>query len=178
MIIGYVGGAFKSVHLGHWSLIECSASVCEITKLFVSDQDRQRPGEFFVSGKKMKQVWEKYLIPTLPPSVVLQFSTTSPVKDIYLALKEEDDKNNIHFIFTDEIDSNRYTCSKLALFAPNLVSKGLVQVHVVPRITSEFLSGTKMRFFLASGLFDDFVAGLPVKVRHCGKEIWELLLKN
>lgn len=172
-------GAFKPYHKGHDRVVRLASMQSDKVLLIVSDGDREKSGELPVLGQTMKEVWQKYIIPTLPANVRVEFAD-NPVSKAYESLRALDDQTNpshqVNMLAGDE-DIGRFRHEALAIEAPGLASKSLINIASVPRFGG--VSGTDMRSFLALGDSGKFINGLPHDVaRSFGGEIFSMLRKS
>ena len=109
MDVGLIAGGFKPFTAGHYHLVESASQENDLVHLFVSSQDRTRPGQHPITWKQMKQVW-KILKPNLPENVRVHFSdnpTTDQFKILTDAEANEADVN-VYNLYADSKDIKRY----------------------------------------------------------------------
>lgn len=171
-------GAFKPYHKGHDRVVRLASMQSDKVLLIVSGGDREKPGELPVLGQTMKEVWQKYIIPTLPANVHVEFAD-NPVSRAYESLRnleKENPSQQVNMLAGDE-DIGRFRQEALAIEAPELASKGLINIMPVPRFGG--VSGTDMRSFLALGDRSKFINGLPDEIaKSFGGEIFNMLRKD
>jgi cytidyltransferase-like protein len=169
--IGYIGGAMKPIHAGHWKLITTAAHECDEVLLFISTSDRER-----VTHLMMKHIWDVYLQQYLPHNVKLNFCK-NPVRAIFEAVGNIDKlktSNTKCVIYTDIEDANeRYSDNSLKKYFSNLWTKSNIIVKSFERTTFADYSSTAMRHALEIGDKVLFVAMLPECIN--GKEESERL---
>jgi hypothetical protein len=168
-------GAFKPFHRGHDRVVRLASLQSDKVLLIVSDGDREKPGEVPVLGETMKAVWDRYIKPTLPANVTVEY-TDNPVTRTYelLSLYDKSNSSNtqINLLAGDE-DIARFKPEAVANDAPRLYQIGLVDIQSVPRFGN--VSGTDMRSFIALGDKAKFVSGLSDQLRDVGGEIFDYL---
>ena len=174
VIIGHVGGAFKPFHAGHYALVEQALKDgCSEVRLYVSPSKREE-----VTIEQMRVIFETILMPSFKFPCKVQFSESSPVKDILVNLKFMDGESYRHLVYSDETDAKRFSPQQVTKFSPTLVTRGLVESRVVPRAdTLNGVSGTKMRECLrVSALKQTFMGGLPHILDDSQREkVWDIL---
>jgi citrate lyase synthetase len=170
--IGLVPMSGKPVHIGHWGLIEIAARENDEVHLFVSTTDRKRPGEMFISGAAMKQIWDQFLEPSLPSNVDVIYGG-SPVGNLYedLEAAETSGSENTFQIYSDAEDILKYTDASLRKSASRLFDEGLIIRRGVDRSETVNVSGTKMRELLAAGKTAAFAKFLPPPVQRNAQKI-------
>lgn len=177
MKIGLVPISAKPYHLGHHSLVELAASQNKKVFLFVSLSDRNRPGEYPISGKSMEKVWKNFIEPILPPNVEVNYGG-SPVRKVYETIGEacEINSRDIFTIYSDPEDTAvNYPSVNRDKYLQPLCRLGQVKFaaeenpdSVTRGIGTPNISGTKMREFLEAGDLASFAAGLPSSLDAAG----------
>jgi hypothetical protein len=146
------------------------------------------------SGDVMEQIWNDYIIPSLPSNVIPDVGGGSPIAKVYELLSniEKEGSDDVIRIYSDEGDIKKYTSKSLSKFAPTLYAAGRVpnergeleddphaekriELRGVPRTATVNVSGTKMREYLESGDVEKFVQNLPPAIQGDGEEIFKRL---
>lgn len=171
--------AAKPYHAGHDGLVRLAAGECDVVKVYVSTADRVRPGEFFILGSDMVKIWSKYLEPSMPDNVEVEYVQV-PVSAVYkeLEVAEAGQSGDTFVIFSDVEDILKYTDSNLQESAPEIYEDGRVERRGVERSSTVNVSGTAMRNFLADGDVENFVKFLPPAVISHGEKIFDILYKT
>jgi cytidyltransferase-like protein len=177
MRIGLIAGSYKPVHVGHYMLIERAAAENDKVMLYVSISDRARPGEVPISGVDMHLIWQKYIAPTLPPNVEVEYGG-SPVRKIYdfLGKANETSSKDKFTVYSDPQDlAQNFPEKNMKKYVPKIWKNK--QVSLVPglRTSTVDVSGTKMRGYLQTGDKKSFLKNMPAAVN--GDAIWNILAK-
>lgn len=178
MRIGLVPGSFKPYHAGHDGLVAIASRENDAVKLFVSLGDRVKPGEFPLYGKRMREVWDRFLkdaVERTYPNVEVIYATKAPVTHVYEELKLGDGGDDEYVIYSDDEDILKYTDASLMNAAPNLFTNGMITRRGVKRTETVNISGTYMRGLLAAGETEEFSQLLPASVRRNAQEILDIL---
>ena len=180
-VIGLIGGGFKPLTAGHYSLIEKAAEACDYVLLFVSTKDRARPGEVPISWDQMKKVWFTFLYKAMPKNVRVLY-VPFPVRGILetlISANGDEENENTYMIYTDPEDGEKnYSENVLERYAPRLVANHQIIIEPISRSVAQGgvnISGTKMRQYLGNGNVQAFVKGLPKPVQLYGPKIFQLL---
>lgn len=176
--IALVPGSMKPYHAGHDALVRIASSECDEVKLFVSTSDRVRKGEFPIYGKDMSTIWKTFIVQTLPENVEVLYGG-SPVENVYNELvkaEEEDVKDVVYKIYSDDKDIVKYTSAKLRQYVPNLLKRKQIILRGVSRQDTVNVSGTLMRSYLASKNMGKFIAMLPIALKKNGRKIFDILM--
>lgn len=174
--IGIVPGSFKPYHAGHDALLRIAAEENDIVYLLASTTPRGS-----ASGDTMKQVWNEYILPTLPANVIPDVSEGSPVGKVYKIIQraEEESSTDIFRIYSDKDDITKYNSKKLCKVAPKLYgsfdNKKQIELRGIPRTATVNVSGTKMREYLLVGDIVRFIENLPGPIQGMGEEIFKKL---
>lgn len=187
--IGIVPGSFKPYHAGHDALLRMAAAENDVVYLLASISSRGS-----TSGDVMSQIWDEYILPTLPGNVIPEVGGGSPVSKVYQLLQdaEEEGSDDIFRIYSDSGDIKKYTPKALSKSAPTLYAAGRktnakgeeeddedvskrIELRGVPRTDTVNVSGTKMREYLETGEMDKFIENLPPSIQGQGEEIFEKL---
>lgn len=187
--IGIVPGSFKPYHAGHDALLRIAAAENDFVYLLASISSRES-----TSGDVMTQIWDKYIIPTLPINVIPSIGSGSPVSKVYdlLETAEKEGSGDIFRIYSDSVDIKKYTSKSLSKAAPRLYETGRktnasgeevddedvskrIELRGVLRTDTVNISGTKMREYLKTGEMDKFIEHLPPTLQDRGEEIFEKL---
>ncbi len=164
MKIGLLGIAGKPITVGHWMLIEKASSENSKVNLFVSSKDRE-----IISGQKMAEVWDKFLIKHLPKNIVFNF-VNNPIKEIYSSIRTD---GNLYQVYSDPEDIEKN-------FPQKSIDKyfSSCQVNLVPvsRDSLVKISATEMRSYLSDNDKSNFCKFLPNCLNEEDKDsIWNLL---
>lgn len=177
MRVGIIGGAMKPVTRAHWALIKRASQENDRVLVFVSIADRGgRDDDVVVSGSDMREVWERFLVPHLPPNVTLEFGG-SPVRRIYETLGEANESGSVDdfTVYSDPKDiSTRFADDKQAKYFGDLLKHGQVRFEGVDRTGEMDVSATQMRQFLKHGMRESFISLLPEGIDAEG--VWSTLL--
>lgn len=187
--IGVVPGSFKPYHAGHDALLRIAAAENDVVYLLASISSRES-----TSGDVMSQIWDEYIIPTLPINVIPDISGGSPVSKVYdlLETAEKEGSGDIFRIYSDSVDIKKYTPKSLSKAAPRLYETGRktnasgeevddegvskrIELRGVLRTDTVDISGAKMREYLKAGEMDKFIEHLPPALQDNGEEIFEKL---
>ena len=168
----------KPYHAGHDALLRIAASQCDEVRLFVSLSDRKRTGEMVIRGDAMKQIWERFIIPTLPPNVKLNYAHI-PVSNVYGELEYAEKSNDCENTFTiysdpEDMEAN-FPNRRLVRNSPSLCERQQVILSGIERNETIPINGTQMRNFLRDENVDSFSAFLPATIRKHAGEIVEIL---
>jgi hypothetical protein len=176
MIIGLIPMAAKPYHAGHDGLVRIAAGECDVVKVYVSTTDRARPGEFFILGSDMIKIWTKYLEPSLPENVEVEYVNV-PVTAVYSELEKAEAEQSLDtfVIYSDVEDITKYKDEALMNSAPEIYEDGRLERRGVERSSTVDVSGTAMRQFLSDGDMENFVSFLPPAVMHQGQKIFDIL---
>jgi len=163
--------AGKPVHAGHWQLIKLASIENDVVELFVSTGDREN-----IAGSTMKEVWERFLTPSLPTNVVLSFVKV-PVKSVYdrIGAAEARREQDEYFIYSDADDILKYKSKSLLKEAKNTFEEGRIHLRGISRLETTNVSGSELRKLLRENSKKKFIALLPGDVKHNGEAIWKLL---
>ena len=178
--IALVPMAAKPYHAGHDGLVRIAASECDSVIVFVSTGDRVRPGELAIYGQDMMLIWDRYIEPTLPANVEVQYVPV-PVQSVYAELEHAEtsgDAESVFVIYSDVEDILKYTEKTLSRSAPTVFNSQRIELRGVDRNETVNISGTKMRSLIAQGDQASFIALLPAAVQRNGKEIFNILSKK
>lgn len=174
MRIGVIAGSYSPYHIGHHKLIEIAANECNQVKVFVSTNDRIRPEQFPILGQDMKEIWARYVEPSLPNNVDVSYEG-NPVRKIYEFIGKENEagSEDTYVIFSDPSDmEHSFPKHYLERYFGDLYANGRVVLEPVQRSETVDVSGTEMRSFLDAGEKQKFVDHLPDPLKHRGEEIW------
>ena len=159
---GFIAGAFKPFHKGHFHLIQRASLECDELHLYVSLKDREN-----TKGDKMKCLWLNVIEPrlkTLLLNLTVHYSDNSPIKDVYVntAFLDREQYQDIITVFASKEDmENKFSDEKLIKFCPNLMNNNQLKKIVVERKDTDNISGTEMRKFLQDNNKKDFINNLP-----------------
>lgn len=175
--IALVPMAAKPYHAGHDGLVRIAASECNRVLVFVSTGDRVRPGELAIYGRDMMLIWNKYIEPTLPTNVEVQY-VPFPVQSVYAELEHAEasaDTESVFVIYSDVEDILKYTEKSLSRSAPKVFNDQRIELRGVDRTETVNISGTKMRSLIAQGDQTNFISLLPPAIQKNGKKIFKIL---
>lgn len=178
--IALVPMAAKPYHAGHDGLVRIASEECDKVKVFVSTADRQRSGELSISGNDMLQIWEKYILPSLPTNVEVQYVSV-PVQSVFAELEHAEaigDTKTTFVIYSDKEDILKYTEKSLSRSAPTIFDNQQIELRGVDRNETVNISGTAMRNFIANGDIEAFIEMLPIAIQQFGQEIYNILSKK
>lgn len=174
--------AAKPYHKGHDHLIRTAANHCDVVELYVSliDRGKKGDGETPIKGPLMKEIWERYIIPSLPPNVDTTLSPISPVTLVFNSLQEyERDPTGLSevIIWGGDDDIHNWKDNVLLKVTPNLINNQILHKRRVPRIDVP-ISGKDMREHLFHGRTEIFIDNLPPPLQEHGKHIIDILLEK
>jgi cytidyltransferase-like protein len=176
--IGIVGGGFKPFTKGHYFLVEKAAGENDEVILLVSTSNRIRKEELPILWSQMEEVWKKYLTPSMPANVSVQF-VSNPTRAAYELLGEADldeGNHNTYVLYADDQDMTRmYADDKLEKYMPRLVQNEQIEKRAFSRAENVDISGTQMRDYVNQGDVAGFASGLPGPVQRYGQEIFDIL---
>ncbi len=159
---GLIAMSAKPYHIGHDFLIQQASKSCSYVNVYVSIANRKRNGEFFISGRDMEKIWRSYLIPNMPENVNVYLNTTSPIKDLYSFISENELVNI--GIFSDIND--KIKCDL----------ENVENILYERKKESPDISGKKMRDFLKNCDLNSFKNFLPSFIKDEEKiEIYNIL---
>jgi nicotinamide mononucleotide adenylyltransferase len=167
-------GAFKPYHRGHDRVVRLASMQSDKVLLLVSESDREKSGEVPILGATMREIWNRYILRTLPANVMVEF-TDNPVTMAYQKLNAYDRSGQnvqVNLLAGDE-DIARFRPDSVSLDAPRLAEQKLIDIVSVPRFGN--VSGTDMRSFIAIGDTQKFTANLPDDLKNVGREIFEMI---
>jgi len=173
MKVGLLGGGFKPLTKGHYSIIKKAAEENDQVFVFVSTHDRAREGEFPINAKVMRLIWDKLLMKIMPKNVTVEH-VSHPVGGMFASIYEandSEDSSNQYFIYTDIDDKRDFDNPGKRKRLAFMWENDLINILPLPRLSS----GTKTRKFLELGLVDEFSKELPEPIQHLGKEVFDLL---
>jgi citrate lyase synthetase len=178
--IALVPLAAKPYHAGHHELIKIATRENDEVLLFVSIVDRERKGEFTISGEAMKTIWKRYLEKILPDKVLLNYcgkGEISPVGKVYKTLEDAEavSSTGVYTIYSDDKDILKYTDKKLTAAAPCLFRKKQIKKRGISRQKTVSVSGTKVRELIKDGNLDEYVKHLPKEIQKHGQETFKIL---
>ena len=167
-------GAFKPYHRGHDRVVRLASMQSDKVILLVSESDREKSGEVPILGVTMREIWNRYILRTLPANVMVEF-TDNPVTMAYQKLNAYDrsGQNVQANLLAGDEDIARFRPESVSLDAPRLAEQRLIDIVSVPRFGN--VSGTDMRSFIAIGDTQKFTANLPDDLKEVGREIFELI---
>lgn len=158
-------------------LIRTAAAENDTVKLYVSVSDRKRKGELPISGEHMSLIWQKYIEPSLPDNVEVEYGG-SPIRKAYEFLGSENEagSEDTYTIYSDPVDMSRsFPEASLEKYMGDLYAKGRIVLEPVQRSETIDVSGTQMRQWLSDGDMTSFIANLPAILQPHGEEIWNML---
>lgn len=175
---GFIAGAFKPFHKGHFHLIQRASLQCDELHLYISLKDREK-----TKGDKMKQLWINLIGPrlkTLLLNTTIHYSDNSPIKDLYVnsAFLDREQYQDILTLFASKEDmDSKFSDQKLIKFCPHLIQNNQLKRVVVERSETDYISGTEMRMFLADKNKEKFLFNLP-NIFSCDEkeQIFNLLI--
>lgn len=174
---GVVAMSAKPYHAGHDMLIRTAAAENDVVKLYVSTSDRKRKGELPIRGSDMELIWQRYIEPSLPDNVEVEYGG-SPIRKAYefLGAENEAGSEDTYTIYSDPEDIERnFPAASLEKYLGDLYAKGRIVLEPVQRSETVDVSGTMMRQWLTSGDMESFIVNLPAALQPHGEEIWNML---
>lgn len=175
---GLVAMSAKPYHAGHDGLVRLAAAENDIVKLYVSTSDRKRRGELPISGAVMAEIWTRFIEPSLPGNVQVEYGG-SPIRKVYqfLGAENEAGSDDRYVIYSDPEDMARnFPQRNLEKYVGDIYNRGNVQLEPIHRTATVDISGTQMRAWLEQGDSESFIAHLPGPLRPHGEEIWTMLI--
>jgi hypothetical protein len=167
----------KPYHAGHDGLIRVAAAESDVVKLYVSTSDRTRKGELPVSGTTMAEIWQRFIEPSLPDNVEIEYGG-SPVRKVYefLGAENEAGSEDTYVIYSDPEDiAKSFPAGSLEKYMGDLYNKGRIILEPIQRTSTVDVSGTKMRHWLETGNSEAFIKHLAKPLQVNGEEIWKML---
>jgi len=194
MKIGLVPISAKPYHAGHHALVELASTQNDRVLLFVSTSDRNRKGEFPISGKDMQKIWTEHLESIMPSNSQIVYGG-SPVRKVYEEIGKacEEGSEDIFTVYSDPEDTSiNYPQSYREKYMQPLCDLGQVIFagesnpdSVTRGVGTPSISGTQVRTYLESGDLSSFTAAMPAGVNASdvfsiltNKSQNESLLKN
>lgn len=178
--IAIIAMSAKPPTAGHFALIRIAAKECDSVELFVSLNDRARPGEITIFGKDMDELWKSHIEPSLPKNVNVTYVTKeTPVGKVYqfLGNKNENGSDDTYVIYSDPHDIQKsFSDGQLEKYLQDMYKRGKIVLEPVSRSETVDISGTKMRKFLANGDKEKFIENLPDIIQDRGEQIWNQLI--
>jgi hypothetical protein len=159
-------------------LITKAAQENDNVLVFVSTSDRKKKGEVPIYGADMEDIWKRYIEPTLPPNVQVEYGGI-PVRKVWETLGEAEETGSPEefTVYSDPTDlSTRFPEKSLLKYTGNLWRNGQITLVPIERSETGGISGTRMRQYLATGKKDAFIKNLPPGVD--GDAVWNTLRKN
>jgi len=185
MNIGLVPISAKPYHQGHHALVELAAAQNDKVLLFVSISDRNRKGEFAISGADMQKIWSDHLEAIMPSNVEIEYGG-SPVRKIYelIGVVCDEGSPDVFTVYSDPSDTaSNYPQAYREKYMEPACSLGQVKFaseenpdSVTRGVGTPDISGTEMRSYLESEDITKFAEKLPAGVD--AKAIFDLLSKN
>jgi cytidyltransferase-like protein len=173
--VGILGGAMKPVHKGHWGLIEKASAENDEVMLLISLSDRESDG-VTIKNETMQAIWQKHLIPMLPPNVKIKF-VDNPTRAIYEILGKANEAfaNDRFTVYSDPKDiSERFPSDKQMKYFGNLVERKHVTFKPIERKGKFNVSASQARKLLQSNDRDGFIKLMPAIVN--GGDIYDILV--
>ena len=185
MKIGLIPISAKPYHSGHHKLVEIASSENDMVFLFVSTSDRNRKGEFEITGKKMLEIWKSEIEPIIPCNVSIEYGG-SPVRKVYEAVGNacENNSKDVYTVYSDPVDTEKnYSLKNRTKYMQPLYDLGQV-VFAAEKDAAAFTrgdgtpdtSGTLVREYLSAGDLEKFSACMPKEI-NCEK-IFNILTKK
>lgn len=164
--IGLFPGSFKPMHIGHFLSVLAAKESVDKLYLFLSEQDRVRPGEFPLSGKVAKEYVQKFIQPVLESKgVEVVFVPGSPVGTTFQFIKDNMDKPVDFYLFAGPEDiEGRYSLDKLQKLYPTLAAEDRIHPVALKEVqlpSGKRISGTMVRQALTNGDAKLFASLLP-----------------
>lgn len=157
--IGLVGGSYKPLHVGHWSMITRASDENDVVHLYVSIADRDN-----IKGYRMEFVWDTILKQHLPKNVVLHMDC-NPVREIYELLGKANEAGATEYnfrVYSDPKDiAKKFPMASRKKYFGDLVKRRKVRFIPIKREGIHDISGTRMREFLNEGNKREFKRYLP-----------------
>ena len=173
MKIGLVPISAKPYHAGHHSLVELAASQNDKVLLFVSISDRNRKGEFPISGADMLRIWQDHLEDIMPGNVEIEYGG-SPVRKVYEEIGKacEEESSDTYTVYSDPADTSaNYPQSYKDKYMQPMCDTGQVNFvgetdpdSVTRGVGTPDISGTQTRKYLESGNLSAFSSVMPAGV--------------
>lgn len=184
MKIGLVPMAAKPYHAGHHALVKKASTENELVLLYTNvTSNRERAGEFPITGKQMKEIWEKHIANIIPENVTIHY-VASPVRSVYEELAEANsalDSSTVYSVYSDPVDTaGNYPMHMRMKHFPELVLNELV-IFPAEEDSSALrrgggmpnISGTRMREYLQDEKFEEFAGNLPAGLDAI--KVWNIL---
>lgn len=164
--IGLFPGSFKPMHAGHFLSVLAAKESVDVLYLFLSEQDRVRPGEFPLSGKVAKEYVQRFIQPVLESKGVrVVFVPGSPIGTTFQFVKDNMDKPFDFYLFAGPEDiEERYSLDKLSKLYPELAADNRIHPVALKEVqlpSGKRISGTMVRQALQNGDSKMFAALLP-----------------
>ncbi len=170
MKIGLVPISAKPYHAGHHALVELAASQNDKVLLFVSTSDRNRKGEFPISGKDMQEIWIEHLESIMPSNSQIIYGG-SPVRKVYeeIGMACEEGSDDVFTVYSDPEDTSvNYPQSYREKYMQPLCDLGQVVFagesspdSVTRGVGTPNISGTQVRTYLEAGDLPSFANAMP-----------------
>lgn len=176
--VGIVSGAFKPYSAGHCALIEKAAQENDTVRLFVSESDRTREGEFPIYWEDMEKLWKMFIEKTLPNNVKIYYvsNPTAAMFDMLVAANNNPHNTNYFQLYADENDIKRYDTPKIKeKMLSKLYENKQIELRPLDRSFTQGVSGTQMREALEDGDLDYFVSMLPESMQRKGDMVFKML---
>ena len=177
MNIALIPMAAKPLHAGHYELIKIAAKENDQVILFVSSADRKRPGEVTILGADMMTIWKRFIQPTLPSNVEIDY-TGIPIRSLWEVLGDanESESDDTYVLYGDIEDiSANYPESSLKRYTGWLYDNGQIRLEPISRKSTIDVSGTKMRKWIEDDNEEQFIYHLPQPIQSHGHQIFNLL---
>lgn len=182
MIIGLIPGAMKPYHQGHHFLVDAALAECEKVIVYTTEKDRSG-----ISGKNMKLVWEKIIIPNMGQNKFSKLSiefVTSPVGSVYELLEEEEINPTEHTyrVYGGAEDALRFSYSYTRNRFPRSAGRF---VNVAEESHENFyrgkgkspnVKGEWVRTAIENKDINKFVSCLPGFLKPHGREYLDILI--
>jgi hypothetical protein len=171
----------KPFHEGHRKLIALAARENNWVHVWISLDDRNRPGQLIIRGTTMEKLWKEQFEKLLPANVTVHYthSAPSPIEKVYefLGAENEAGSDDSYKIYGRSGELNeRFPPTKLELYADRLYAMGRCQTEPVYSSETASVSGTEMRQWLLTGDKERFMEFVPKGAD--GEAIWEALTTN